>query len=102
MDKRGGSHKSWKSRFFVLSTAGLQYYPSEKATSKEPLGTWRFDDHLFYVVRQLKKAPRPELGFCIRQKETPLWPTNPKEVLSTVLLLLLFMPNSLLTAARVL
>jgi hypothetical protein len=32
LEKRGGSHKSWKKRFFVLSPFGIGYKPGEKDT----------------------------------------------------------------------
>eukprot|EP00050_Salpingoeca_kvevrii_P011255 m.13946 g.13946 ORF g.13946 m.13946 type:complete len:499 (+) comp3334_c0_seq1:56-1552(+) len=83
LDKRGGSHKNWKSRYFVLDpNAGLMYYSSEKSCSKNEaaIGTWPINDHVVFYVRNLKKAPRPDMCFCVRQKQDPMWPDDVRDI----------------------
>ena len=43
-------------------------------------GFFEIYNTVIYSVLNLKKAPRPNLCFCIRPKTTPLWPSDPKEV----------------------
>lgn len=47
-------------------------------------GTFVFVNSLFYQVRSYKKAPRPQLCFCIRPLREPMWPgTTDKELMET-------------------
>ena len=39
MDKRGGSHKNWKNRYFMLSENGLSYYKSQPNSAKQMEGS---------------------------------------------------------------
>eukprot|EP00045_Choanoeca_perplexa_P011110 m.116389 g.116389 ORF g.116389 m.116389 type:complete len:1180 (+) comp15516_c0_seq1:242-3781(+) len=87
LDKRGGSHKSWKSRFFMLSRSQvlLTYYKSQPSKLKQldtPVGSWSCRNVYVYSIRQMKKAPRPEYCFCLKPATEPLWPNSKKEVQS--------------------
>lgn len=44
------------------------------------LGNWSYSNSIVYMVRHLKKSPRPTLCFCLKPNTTPVWPSDPKEV----------------------
>lgn len=89
LDKRGGGHKTWKTRHFILQDKGLVYYKSAPQKQKDfdsPLGVFAYTNAVVYTIRSVKKAPRPELCFCLRPHEpTGLWPSDPKQVGAYVL-----------------
>ena len=79
MDKRGGGHKSWKTRFFVLESGGIAYYTKQPLNAKDKkdkrLGTFNITGCRVFRVKLYRKAPRPDLCFCIRPNELA-WPTE--------------------------
>lgn len=82
LDKRGGSHKSWKTRHFILQPdKDLAYYvKTPKAKEMDsPIGTFELQGGLVFNIRNLKKAPRPDLCFCIKPSAPCLWPGDSKE-----------------------
>ncbi|EGD72611.1 hypothetical protein PTSG_04346 [Salpingoeca rosetta] len=86
LDKRGGRHKSWKSRFFAMQDTKINYYsklPTSTKQQENPVGAYVFVNHLVYNVKYYKKAPRPHLCFCLRpiKENAPVWPDgDAKEV----------------------
>eukprot|EP01147_Barroeca_monosierra_P005555 gene5555-7215_t len=69
LDKRGGRHKNWKSRYFELKETTLNYYtkpPSNSKQQENPAGAYVFVNHVVYNVKYYKKAPKPTLCFCLR------------------------------------
>ncbi|EDQ85015.1 uncharacterized protein MONBRDRAFT_29641 [Monosiga brevicollis MX1] len=76
--KRGGTRKTWKSRFCVLQDTAIAYYqkqPKTLAEIEKPLGTFVFVNALVYNVRNYKRAPKSSLCYCIRPLDDGVfWP----------------------------
>eukprot|EP00049_Salpingoeca_infusionum_P023462 m.12236 g.12236 ORF g.12236 m.12236 type:complete len:488 (+) comp5813_c0_seq2:273-1736(+) len=74
--KRGGTRKSWKTRFFITNETQLSYYPKTPTKQKDldnPLGNFVFVNACIYDVKYYKKAPRSRNCFVIKPITEPMW-----------------------------